>query len=418
MPIQTGDYKFVVLPLHETDMEPAMAVLRTTYPDALNNAAATEWRPLEMPPLLAQPGHYPGGIIQDLIVGYSRKLAKPPVNGSLTNSKSVSNFLAVAEAESPPLTQIGMPDGDGDLYYGAALGEIRVRRRGGQWGSINTGVIHQVTAIGWNGRTLVAGYDNGSIRASDDHGVHWSPVTTLPSGYPVMSLDWTGQRWIVETFAGLQSVANELQGRHVTIYISNDSSLSSFTRIYNTGDSRTVVAGVQLLGNSYYVGTGVKLVRLDLRSMKWSAVKLPTWASGFYFSRDGHILTVFRTDGIFSSVYVSENGGANWRETARPPMVLLDVKYTSPTYGVALQYDIGLNSASLKIYSYDAASRQWILQEPEPKSSCVWFVDDADGIPTYCVTRGWDILAKHDNKWQVEAAASSAEVKSKSGANT
>lgn len=417
-PIQTGDYKFVVLPLHEADMEPAMAALHTTYPGALNDAAATEWRPMTMPPLLVQPGHYPGGLIQDLIVSYSRKLATPPVNASLTNSKSVSNFLGVAGAESPPLTQTGVSGGDGDLYYGAALGEIRARRRGGKWDSINTGVIHQVTAIGWNGRTLVAGYDNGSIRASDDHGVHWSPVTTLPSGDPVMSLDWTGQRWIVETFAGLRSIANFLQGKHVTIYISNNSSLSSFTQIYNTGGSRIIVARVQLVGNSYYVGTGVKLACLDLRTMKWSAIKLPTFASGFYFNKNGRILTVFRSSGIFSSVYVSENGGASWRETARPPMILLDVKYTSPTSGVALQYDMGLNSASLKIYNYESASKQWKLQEPEPPSSCVWFVDDADGIPTYCVTRGWDILAKHDNKWQVEAAASSAKVKAKPGAKT
>jgi len=264
IPTQIGNYKFVVLPLREADMELSVAMLRAAYPGSLNDTVALKWNPATMPPPLTQPGYHPGGFIPDLIVHYARKLATPPVNTGLSNSKSISNFLSIAEKESPPLTHIGVSDGEGSLYYGAALGQIRVRRPGGHWSSINTGVIHQVTAIGWDGKTLVAGYDNGSIRASDDHGAHWSSVTTLRSGDPVMSLSWTGQRWIAETFDSLQYVANSLGGKHVAIYASKDSSLNDFTKIYGINNSRSFNAGVQLLGDNYYLGTTYKFVRLDL----------------------------------------------------------------------------------------------------------------------------------------------------------
>lgn len=418
IPVQVGEYKFVVLPLHEKDMAPAMATLRATYPGDLDNAAANLWSPSAMAPQLTQPGQGGGGLVMDLILAYARKLAAPPINQGLTASKSMRQFLAVAEAESPPTTQVGVADRAGDLYFGAALGEIRVRHPDGYWSAINTGVIHQVTAVGWNGHWLVAGYDDGSIRISEDRGAHWSRDATLPSRDPVLSLEWTGQRWLVETFDGLVTIPFENVGKDVAVYESKNASPSDFSEIYKKRSREYTQCNVQLVGHSYYVSTEHEVDRLDLNSMKWAVMKLPTFATAFYVAPDHRTMTVTHAAGIFSSVWMSRDGGAHWVKTSRPTIVDLDVKYLSPRSGVAVQFQLLANSSRLRLWRYSASAQDWKLDEPEPPSSCVWFVDDARGVPTYCVTRGWDILARHAGSWAIEATAASTTPQNGVGAKT
>lgn len=327
LPVQVGEYRFVVLPLHEKDMAPVMATLRAKYPGALDDAQVDRWNPMAMPPLLTEPGQAGGGLVADLILAYARKLAKPPKNQSLTDSNSISQFLALAEAESPPTTNVGVADNAGNLYFGAALGTIRVRHPDGHWNAINTGVIHSVTAVAWNGHLLVAGYDDGSIRSSADLGAHWSYDTTLPSGDPVLSLNWTGQRWLAETFEGLVSIANTLSGQTVTIYLSKDSAPGNFSEIYKKISKRVMTVNVQLVGNDYYISMKQELARLDLHSMKWNDLRLPTWATDFHVAQDQHTMTLVRNGGIWSSVWISTNDGRRWTKTARPPIIIVDAKY-------------------------------------------------------------------------------------------
>ena len=371
-----------------------------------------------MPPLLTQPGQAGGGLIADLIVAYARKLAKPPINARLTDSNSMQDFLTVAEAESPPTTRVGVADASGNLYFGAALGEIRVRHPDGHWSAINTGVIHQVTALGWNGHLLVAGYDDGSIQTSDDLGAHWSHAASLPSGDPVYGLNWTGQRWLAETFDGRVVIANVLQGSHLAVYLSKDSAPSDFSEIYKKSTAGIMTSYVQLVGDSYYICTSLGLARLDLGSMKWQNVSLPDSPGYFYVADDNRTMTLVHGGGIFTSVWKSLDGGASWTKTARPSMSIAEAKYLTPDTGVAVEIYVGWNSGSLRLWRYSSAVQDWKLDEPLPPSSCVWMVDDAHRIPTYCITRGWDIMAKHDGVWKVEAAAASRSAQGAADAKT
>lgn len=394
VPIDIGSYKFVVLPIRPAGGDNALQAVRTEFASHLHDAPI-EWRPAAPPQAIQQPQPPTGlGLIADLITTYQRKVNRAPLHQQLAEAKSSQAFFDLAKASVPPTTKIALTDGRGDLLYGADLGQIRVRHPDASWTSIDSGVLATVTALARRDDLLVAGYDNGWIRTSADGGKTWNTAATLASEEPVIDISWTGKRWLATTFGASKAV---------NVYASAGDALATFTSVHQAFARWGSHIRGQLTENAYYVNADPDLYRLELDSMQWSKVPVPTDADGFNVSPNGDLLTVFHAKGIFSKLFLSTDKGVSWKQYKAPPLVIDDVKFSDPTHGLAVRVRPNAFSVTVMLLRYQYAADDWSLLT-QPPEECEHMIDNADGQPEFCIARGGAILGQDAGKWRIESA--------------
>lgn len=393
--VAIGDYKFVVLPLRSAAGDANVKLVQEAFASNLHGTVL-EWNPSVPPPPITEPqdpSHL--GLIVDLINTYQRKLNKAPLRQQLAESKSSLAFFNVAKATVPPITQTAVVDQQGDLLYGGDLGQIRVRHPDAVWTSMDSGVLASVTSLARRGDLLVVGYDNGRIRTSSDGGTTWNTAATLPGGDAIIDISWSGKRWLATTFG---------RDKVVSVYATAGDSLDHFDSIHKmTAKWGSHIHG-QLSQGGYYVNADPALYRLNLESMQWSKLQTPTDVSGFSFSSDGGLLTIFRAKGVFSKLYVSSDKGVSWKQYKAPPLVIEDVNFSDPGHGVAVRARPNVFTVSVILMRYEPATGEWVVLS-QPPDECERMIDDASGRPEFCVARGGAVLAQKNGKWAVESAA-------------
>lgn len=393
--VAIGDYKFVVLPLRPATGDDSVRSVQDAFASNLHGTAL-EWNPSVPPPPITEPqdpSHL--GLIVDLLNTYQRKLNKAPLRQQLAESKSSLAFFNVAKATVPPVTQTAVIDAQGDLLYGGDLGQIRVRHPNAIWTSMDSGLLASVTSLVRRGDLLVAGYDNGRIRTSSDGSETWINAATLPSGAPIIDISWSGKRWLATTLS---------RAKVVSVYATAGDSLDHFGSIRKLTAKWGRHAHGQLSQGGYYVIADPALYRLDLESMQWSKLQTPTDVSGFSFSPDGKLLTIFRAKGVFSKLYVSSDKGISWKQYKAPPLVIDDVKFSDPEHGIAVRVRPNVFTVSVILMRYDPGADSWGMLT-QPPDECERMIDNASGMPEFCVTRGGAVLSQKSGKWAVESAA-------------
>jgi hypothetical protein len=393
--VPIGDYKFVVLPLRPAAGDASPRRVQDEFVSNLHGEAL-EWRPSVPPPPIAErsePNRL--GLIASLIDAYQRKLNKAPLRQQLAESKSSLAFFNIAKATVPPVTQTALVSAQGNLLYGADLGQIRVRHPNGVWTSMDTGLLASVTSLARRGNLLVAGYDNGLIRTSSDGGMTWINAGTIPGGDSIIDISWSGKRWLATT----SSRANI-----VSVYATAGDSLVHFDSIHKMNAQWGLHNQGRLSRDGYYVIADPALYRLDLESMRWSKLQTPADVSGFSLSADGKLLTIFWAKGVFSKLYVSSDKGISWKQYKAPPLVIDDVKFSDLAHGIAVRVRPNVLTASVILMRYDPGTDSWAALS-QPPDECEHMIDNASGMPEFCVTRGGAVLSQISGKWAVESAA-------------
>lgn len=353
------------------------------------------------------------GLIVDLLSAYDRRVNKPPLSKQLKGATTTEELYRLAKLTVAPSTEQSAVDDQGNLYYGADLGQLRVRGAGGEWRSVDTGTLDSITAVAASGRQLVVGTAAGSIRVSDDAGETWRQASQLPAGDIVIDVDRVGEHWLllVATTARNDRLPMLRCANEIKVYSTPaDPGELSFLHLVTTakaaplrlGGMSDPFAGV-VSGQYYLVNAQSEVHRLDAASMQWTSVKpLPTVSSIQVGGTPG-VITALYAAGMFSKVSASFDNGTTWKAYERPPYAIYDVRMTDAGHGTASRWSSGMFSATLEFLDYEADKKSWKRAYDAPPG-CRMMLRDADYAQRFCVTSGGSILARQDGQWLAEFA--------------
>jgi hypothetical protein len=401
VPIEVGAYRGIVVPVR-TD---ATAIATKDAVKALGTLAAQPepiaWQPSSAPLQLADQGAASPlpGLIPLGLAAIERKRGKPPMSERLSTDKDSRHVLDIARESAVPVMKLPTIDERKRLLFGAELGQIRVRDETGLWTSIDTGSLHRVTALGASGQTLVAGMDDGSIRSSLDGGVHWTEVSRLDcEGGRITDVSFSGKQWAVTAFglnewnfAGLPPM---FKMTRVCVYLSADADPAHLVRKQRVDfEPRLMITDLHshITPTGYFVSVSPDLMRLDFTTGSWQRLPFDGSIDGFSYNDANDTVVAFHPQGAFSKVFVSPDGGATWKRVSRPPYVIGDVRFLSPTEGYAVRLNAKAFSVQRELYRYDAARDDWSMTKALPED-CVGLLNDGEGKPAYCLSRGGSIL--------------------------
>lgn len=393
-----GLYEFVGLPVRTPETAAHLQRPLAEQKEALHGEVIA-WTPKAPPKPLRY--HYQAsqfGLLTDLLLSYGADKQHPEVSAELRKAATIADFFALAKASRPPQTSEPAADADGRLYYGAELGQLRVRAPAGTWSAVDTGVLATVTAIDIAGRHFLAGYEDGTLRESRDGGATWQPVAVQLPGEIVKDIDRVGDRWLVVSV--LPTRGNNL----VRVYQA-DSALAALTRLtespLKSNNWEPVIRGEAASG-AYYVVAFPNLLKLDLASGQWTTVNPPADTTFFHAAPSGDVLAAFKAQGILSKLHLSLDGGATWQKYKAPPLQVMDVYFRDADHGTATRSKPNALSATLEVLEYDRASDSWTTVASAPNPTCATLLRDTDFRYRFCVTHGGSLIGLDDGKWRLE----------------
>ncbi len=409
VPVDVGADKFVVLALKLKEDEEALSPVLRALQSSLSSPEVIVWSPSGVP----SPLKYPDpphpispnlGALANLISDYVVKVNRPSLQQQLLKAPDAATLFAIAKSSSPPLTRVGVADEQGNLYYGADFGQVRVRDTHGNWRALDTGALQKVTALTRREGALIAGFEDGTIRQSNDNGTSWQLVATLDCADTVVDVSWSGNRWLAAT-AGMYLDGNNLaRVNRFCVYASGDEDITKLAKIKVVDPiSNLVLAPVhaQVVSGGYFINMPPDLMRLDIATMDWSRVSLAGPVEGFTASKEGGVVSAYHPAGMFSKLYVSDDMGATWKEYKRPPYIIQDVQFLSSGDGFAVRKKLKFATAALELYKFNSSRSDWTFERELP-DECSSLIDDAEDVPRFCITRGGSIIAIGDGKLDVE----------------
>jgi hypothetical protein len=399
-----GGYEFVVLPVRVQETAADIGAVLEKFRPYLVSTQTIQWNPARPPAPFAYPRGYTLGVVQNLIADYNRYVNMPPRSTALRQTDSNLEFFRLIKSMTAPLYDSPAVDADSNLYFGADLGQIRLRRSKGTWESIDTGTLHPITAVAVHEKMLVAGSDDGIVRISLDLGRTWVEKKPFAAGEGIVAINRAGAKWLVVTthLAKEGSAAPDVE-----LYKFERDDFSDLSRIREGAiDRKTAHApwyGVhaQLSGNFYYIDLLPELLRLNVDTMIWQKVTPPIDMTDFRVSPTTGALAAFRALGAFSKLYVSTDRGEHWSQYESPPYVIQDVRFDSADSGSAVRAHAEAFTVELQIMQYNRARDQWHTVNTAPQG-CMLLLHDALGEARFCRTTGNNILSFQDGAWITE----------------
>jgi hypothetical protein len=425
--VPVGGYEYMLVPLDTADSERDAEQARATLAPLLKSQDFIRWRPTELPQTARFTEKNTGlGLIADLLIAHDRKVNKPPLGKSLKETRDLQGFLALAKSTMPPRAEEAGVDSEGNLYYGADLGQIRVRDTAGNWSHRDTGTYLEISAVEASGQALVAGNLRGQLLASADGGASWRLAHALDPGLAVLDIDRAGSRWFVlaapfiDMPAPLGFVAAppgtprgwNLRDK-LLIYSGTSDDFSDLALLKEVTmaplwgahwrGACDPVAG-HVVGGTYLVNTIPGIQRLDLATMTWSMATDPGHRiDTVRLSADGSIMTVKRQQGAFSKISTSTDLGNSWTPQSRPPYIIYDAAFETADSGEATRWNMNAFGVVLEFYRYDPKVKDWRKAYESP-AGCVQMLRDANFAQRFCLTSGGSVLARKDDAWVAEFA--------------
>lgn len=414
IPLSIGGYDIVVLPVRHPEVAHDVESAINQYRSILASTEPVQWLPATPPtPITLDMPSTGLGLIADLIMLHDRKVNKPSINTQLREATSVTQFHRLAMESMPPLTGEFAVDAAGSLYYGADLGQVRVRNPDGDWGSLDTGTLQTISAVESKDNLLLAGSKDGILRGSNDNGITWRVLKTLPSDEAIVDIDYASGRWLLST-------SREPTPRAQTVIVSSEDG-TDLIRIYAARADDFADLSIikefpvkprkfvewlgpqsQAAGNFYYLTVWPAFYRLDLDSMEWRTITPPKEVSKFYVSPGTGVVSTLRAQGFPSKLFVSVDHGDSWNRYEVPSNVQSYILDSADT-GWAVRWEPSAFSVALQILNYNRASNTWIKIDEAPRG-CSRVMRNAHNEPKFCVTSGGSILSKENQVWTVEYA--------------
>jgi hypothetical protein len=412
-----GGYGYVVLPVRHPEVAHDVDAAIAQYGSLLTSPEPLRWLPQAPPKALTLSTPATNlGLIADLLLAHERKVNKPSINKQLQAATTVEEFFRLGRSALPPLAEEFAQGPDGALYFGADLGQVRVRRPDGTWASLDTGTLRAVMSVEVKDDLLVAGTRGGELRGSRDGGQTWRVLRALSPDESIVDIDRADGRWLLTTLHRsapflqevppqgiLMSVAQYIPDR-VNVYTARQDDFSDLAPAGDFAlDPKKLLSWLGPLpaatATHYYVGTYPELQRLDLASMAWQKITPPTEVSGFHVSPVSPTVVAFKAWGAFSKVFVSADGGDTWTKIDRPSYPIMDVVMDTPATGWATRINMGAFQSKVALAAFDG--KLWADRIDAPPG-CARVLFGADRTPTYCVTTAGSILARTGSQWDVE----------------
>jgi hypothetical protein len=416
VPLGGYDAADIAIPHPEAAVE--LAATTHALADKLTSQVPIVWAPSEPPKSVSVGGSSDTnlGLVADLIMAYNNKVNKPGLNKQLREAPTVEEMWRLARLTMKPQTDEGAVDDRGNLYYGANLGQLRVRSPSGEWSNLDLGTLEHITAVEADGARLVAGTNRGTLLASEDRGTHWARIGALQPGDAVIDIDHSGNRWFVVGAKYTQQPPNpagfvNMRLMHeVRLYSASSASLADLAVLRELARPNTSMwAGYPetfsgtVRGSSYYIGALNALLKIDVGTLAVTTLKAPHLVAGFNLSGAAPVITVFMPAGLWSKVSVSQDDGATWMDYKRPSISFYDVIFDASGHGRASRWSVGMWKSTLEFVDWNPAAKDWKLVYSTPPG-CLQLLRDANGAQAYCVTTGASILARDGESWKAEFA--------------
>jgi hypothetical protein len=320
---------------------------------------------------------FPGsgmGLIPDLLLNASYRNAMPPQVRALLDAKSPEEFLGRAREITLPMYEEAAIDRDGKTYFGADLGRIRVRDPDGHWSSIGMDTLHTIPAVEWVDGVLVAGSDDGVIRRSQDGGATWSGLRRI-AGDAVIDIDHQDGAWLVTTSHVIPQPNGMFFLDRLSVHRATRPDLSDLERLRDfpiDAKAKDLVGWIgaqpQVHGQWFMINTG-KLQRLDLSTLAWKELAVPSRISRFNIDPDSGLVSATFAMGAFSKIHVSEDNGETWTQIGRPPYAIFDVQMQGRDQGYAVRLNADAVKTRWQVYAFDAGINDWRMASEAP-SNC------------------------------------------------
>ncbi len=405
--IGIGDDKIILLPVAPNNIDKHVKKVLTDKKDQLTEKEVITWTSTTVPsPIVGEFKSQGLGLIVDLMAAYDKKTNTPPLKKRLQETQIAEDFLKLAKSGVPPITLDPGSDELGTLYYGAELGQIRTRTPKGEWASIDTGVLNQVTSVRAVGEVIYAGFDDGTIRLSRNHGITWAETAFEAIGYSIEDIAKVGDDWVITAFKrGLPSNGFE-SAYQLRTFVGKMNDLSGMTAIAPIDGvmPNQFKARNQQFNKSYYLHAFPHLYKMDANLTSWIKISPAFAVGGFNASPSSGILAAYRIQGMFSKLAISQDGGTTWTKRDNPPYAIMNVNFETPGDGHAVRWRATAFSGILEVLNYQPANDTWVKESEAPKG-CIRILLDLNHQGKFFITQGGNILSYEGSKWTLEFAA-------------
>ncbi len=408
MPYNIGGYQEVVLPLRAAENAHVVDEVFKQYGSLLTSTDPITWTPTSVPqPIQLTQGYTGLGLIADMLMAHDRKVNKPSTIAQLKGATSTEEFLHLARSVTAPLYIHPAQDPGGNFYFGADLGQIRIRHADGNWSGIGMDTLHSLSAVAYVDGVLYAGSDDGVLRSSADGGQTWHDVRSFGKDQAIIDIEHEDTTWIVTTAHQLLTDNGAVRPDEMTVYTTQQGGLDALEKSREFLLEKKLLGWVgamgQLVHGSYFISTHDGLYRYDLAPRQWKTVTPPSNITTFHVDPATGVVSTLLSKGAFSKVFISSDKGDSWKGVKRPPYLIADVQFDNPTKGYAIRAESGAFKVTWEIYTYDASADDWI-QESKAPPLCVPQRVSAS-LPVYCIASDGSILSKRGNDWNVEFSA-------------
>lgn len=422
VPVNIGGYEFVLLPMRTDDSHAAFAAATQPIAPFLKDATPIRLDTAQVSPALKQ--EQPDmqlGLVADLLLAYDRKRNKPSTLARLKAATNPAEFLEIARSIAPPLQDEPARTADGTLYFPAEFGQLRRRDPNGEWSHVGMDTLRSIVSVEHANGRLLAGSDDGRIRASTDGGASWTDVKAFARLESVIDIDHADGHWLVITTerfddpdaprsGGLLAAAPGTPSVRLRVYTGRSDDLADLALSKEfTMTPRDQIgwfgARGQLVDGRYYVTVAPTLQRLDLASGQWTAITPPKKAKvgSHRVDPDTGVITTLWSQGAFSKIFVSSDHGANWKQIGRPPYVIQDVQMDSLDAGWASRWNMDAFGGRWETHRFVPAKDDWDKTGEAPFNCKPMRV--AKDLPLICIASDSSLFALRDGEWQVEFSA-------------
>lgn len=420
MPVNVGGYQFVVVPVRHPEHAGSLAAALAPIAGVLKDPTPLRYMIASVSaPITIHQKSTGMGLIADLLVARDRKINKPSTQKALIAARDPDAFLHLLRGITPPLQDEPARLADGTLFFPADLGQLRKRTPDGEWSSLGIDTLRQVLAVESANDRLVAGSDDGHLRASRDGGATWTALKSLGRLESIIDIDHADGTWVVtstEKFedpnaprgSGLIAAAKGTPSVRLRVYVGHGEDLADLAvaKTFTLAPKDQVGwlgAHGQLVDGRYYLLAGTGLQRLDLATGQWSAITPGPRISSHRVDPSTGVVSGLWSQGAFSKLYVSSNHGDTWTQIGRPPYVIHDVQMDGVDRGWASRWNINSFGGTWETYTFVPAKNDWDRSGEAPFNCRLMRI--AADIPVLCFAPDASILGLHDGKWEAEFSA-------------
>jgi hypothetical protein len=389
------------LPKNANDTKAALQQVINLYSEYLVNPEPINWAVTTVP----KPISYSSKSIDAEITEIKQSEQTSALDRLLLVENDIDKFYILAKKTLPPLLNQEIEnDNNGNSYIGSYLGQIKKRTSSGKWLTLDTGSRANIDKVYWHQNKLFSADANGRIFYSENKGHSWQQIHQLKNSEELVDIDAiNGKVYFIGVLRTKGPSANPYNGSDYTVnvYQANTVNINKFKLVHSyTQDEGWGVPKGATFKNKYYLGLGYNSLEvLDSTTNKWSNIKLPDEYTSFNLSKSG-VITLLKSFGAFSKVYISLDDGVNWNKYNAPSLSIHDVIFSGIADGVAFRQGIGVFSFLLHIQKYDLQSDKWVNITSPPKECLSFLKNNQDTLP-YCVTKTGRIFS-YDKTWTSE----------------